>query len=125
WVTEAADRKQVPVDYLVVPLLVVCGSIIGTSCRIRPKQKDDWSVVPNLWGGIVGPPSMMKSPALDETVNKTLGRLEAEAGKEFRKAQDEYTINEMIAAAEQKKHKSMLALSYWLLVIDCGLKNIY
>lgn len=67
---------------LIVPLLVVCASVIGTSCRIRPKQQDDWSVVPNLWGGIVGPPSMMKTLALNEAVNKTLGRLEAAAGIE-------------------------------------------
>ncbi|CAK8715796.1 hypothetical protein KKHLCK_04910 [Candidatus Electrothrix laxa] len=105
WVTDAADRMQVPVDYLVVPLLVVCGSVVGTSCRISPKQLDDWSVVPNLWGGIVGPPSMMKSPALDEAVNKTLGGLEAESGQEFQKARSEYEINEMIAKAEQKKLK--------------------
>jgi hypothetical protein len=51
WVTEAADRMQVPADFLIVPLLAVCASVIGTSCRIRPKQQDDWSVVPNLWGG--------------------------------------------------------------------------
>ena len=105
WVTEAADRMQVPVDYLVVPLLVVCCSVVGTSCRISPKQLDDWSVVPNLWGGIVGPPSMMKSPALNEAVNKTLGRLEAEAGREYQTAQNEYEIKEMIAKAEQKKLK--------------------
>ena len=73
---------QVPADFLIVPLLVVCASVIGTSCRIRPKQQDDWDVVPNLWGGIVGPPSMMKTPALNEAVNKTLGRLEAAAGIE-------------------------------------------
>lgn len=105
WVIEAADRMQVPVDYLVVPLLVVCGSVIGTSCRISPKQLDDWSVVPNLWGGIVGPPSMMKSPALNEAVNKTLGRLEAKSGKEYQAAQDKYKADEMVAKARQKKLK--------------------
>ncbi len=103
WVTDAAGRMQVPVDYLVVPLLVVCGSLIGTSCQVRPKQQDDWSEVPNLWGGIVGPPSMMKTPALNEAVNKTLGRLEAEAGKEYQAAQDTYKADEMVAKARQKK----------------------
>jgi hypothetical protein len=105
WVTEAADRMQVPADFLIVPLLAVCASVIGTSCRIRPKQQDDWSVVPNLWGGIVGPPSMMKTPALNEAVNKTLGRLEAAAGKAYQEALAEYEVKVMIADAEQSKLK--------------------
>ncbi len=105
WVAEAADRMQVPADFLIVPLVAVCASVIGTSCCIRPKQQDDWSVVPNLWGGIVGPPSMMKTPALNEAVNKTLGRLEAAAGKAYQEALAEYEVKVMIADAEQSKLK--------------------
>jgi putative DNA primase/helicase len=33
-----------------------------------PKMNDDWTVIPNLWGGIVAPPSAMKTPALKEAL---------------------------------------------------------
>jgi hypothetical protein len=38
--------------------------VVGNRVRVRPKQNDDWEVVPNLWGAIIGRPSAMKSPAM-------------------------------------------------------------
>ncbi|MCP3891996.1 MAG: DUF3987 domain-containing protein, partial [Desulfobulbaceae bacterium] len=105
WIMDAADRMQVPPDYILAPVILTCGSIIGTSCRIRPKQKDDWSVVPNLWGGIVGPPSMLKSPALSEAVNKTLGRLEATARENHEEAEKEFNVAMMLDEANIKAIK--------------------
>ena len=45
---------------------------------MRPKRKTDWIEVPNLWGGIVGRPGMMKSPAMGEAL-KPLNWLDAKA----------------------------------------------
>jgi hypothetical protein len=81
-IKDEARRMSVPVDYIAIPIIVVCGSLIGTGCRIKPKQKDDWPVVPNLWGGLIGPPSRLKTPAMDVAIKKLLGRLEAEDAKE-------------------------------------------
>jgi hypothetical protein len=53
-------------------------AIIGAGCHVRPKRRDTWAVVPNLWGGIVGRPSTLKSPSLKE-VMKPLKRLEEKA----------------------------------------------
>jgi hypothetical protein len=39
-------------------------SVVGNKVRVRPKQHDDWTITPNLWGAIIGPPSAMKSPAM-------------------------------------------------------------
>lgn len=44
---------------------------------IRPKKQDDWTVVANLWGDVVGGPSMVKTP-IGEAM-KPLDRLEAAA----------------------------------------------
>lgn len=105
WVKDAANRMQMPHDFIIAPLLVVCGSIIGTSCRIRPKQRDDWTVTPNLWGGIVAPPSMLKTPALNEAVNKTLGRLEAAAREEHEDEIASYEAGIVLDAAKKKAIK--------------------
>lgn len=64
YVFDVSDRTQCPPDFVAVGALVGCATLIGNRVRILPKQFDDWTVVPNLWGAVVGPPSAMKSPAL-------------------------------------------------------------
>jgi hypothetical protein len=78
WCEDIAERMQVPLDYVAVGAVAVAASLVGRRVGIRPKRYDDWLVVSNLWAGIVGPPSAMKSPALAEVV-KPLDRLVAEA----------------------------------------------
>jgi putative DNA primase/helicase len=53
---DIAERMQCPLDYVAVGALIVTASIIGTSCGIRPKALDSWTVIPNLWGGVIGSP---------------------------------------------------------------------
>jgi hypothetical protein len=65
WIVDVADRMQVPLDYVAVGAMVALSSVVGRRATIRPKRNDDWTVVPNLWGAIVGPPGVLKSPALD------------------------------------------------------------
>ena len=64
YVMDVADRQQAPPDFAAVTALCGVAAVIGNRIRIRPKQSDDWEVVPNLWGAIVGRPSAMKSPAM-------------------------------------------------------------
>ena len=56
---------QCPPDYIATSCMVALGSLIGRKVCIRPKKRDDWVVVPNLWGGNVGLSTAMKSPAQD------------------------------------------------------------
>ena len=45
-------------DYVAAALIVGLGSVIGARCAIKPKRRDDWIVTPNLFGGVVGDPSL-------------------------------------------------------------------
>ena len=66
WIKDASNRMQCPPDFLAVASIVMTGSIIGAGCGIKPKQKDDWIVIPNLWGGGVGRPGIvLKNPAIN------------------------------------------------------------
>jgi hypothetical protein len=78
WISDISERMQVPPDYCAAGAVVVAGSLIGRKVGIHPKRYDDWLVVPNLWGAVVGKPAMLKSPALAE-IMKPLDRLVAEA----------------------------------------------
>jgi len=66
WLSDTSERLQCPIDYSAIAAIVACAALIGNKIRLRPKQHDSWLVVPNLWGGIVGTPGMMKTPAVNE-----------------------------------------------------------
>ena len=78
WVMDEADRMPCPPDFVAAAVLVGLGAIIGARCAIKPKARDSWLIVPNLWGGIVGLPSAKKSPAIGAAL-KPLDRLVARA----------------------------------------------
>jgi len=109
WVEDMAERMQCPVDYLAVSVMVVLASIVGRKVAIRPKREDDWTVVPNLWGAVIGEPGLMKTPALQEAM-KPLDRLVAEARADFARAQQQTafevkqdTIRRALLDADLKK----------------------
>ena len=82
WAADAAERLQVPLEYVAVPTIVSAASVIGRSVGIRPKQFDDWLVVVNLWAAIVGRPGFLKSPSL-AVGTSPLRRLDALAAEAF------------------------------------------
>jgi len=130
WAVDVSYRMQTPIDFTAAAIMVMCGALIGSSCGIKPKQKDDWLVIPNLWGGIVGRPGSMKSPAINEAL-KPLSVLETEAKerydqarsnyeaeKEIYKAQKEALKAEMAIAAKGKGSKSLDDLKYDFLALE-------
>ena len=82
WLMDIADRMQIPPDFSTAAAVVSLGSIIGRACGIHPKRHDDWLSIPNLWGGVIGRPSLMKTPAITEA-QRHLVRLETEARSEY------------------------------------------
>jgi len=78
WIMDICERMQIPPDFAAIGAVVVASSLIGRKIGIHPKRYDDWLVVPNLWGAVVGRPSLLKSPALAE-VMKPLSRLISKA----------------------------------------------
>jgi hypothetical protein len=118
WVMDEADRMPCAPDFVAAAAIVTLGAIIGARCAIKPKAKDDWLVVPNLWGGLVGLPSAKKSPAIGAAL-KPLDRLIAqaieaykaeleafEAGKTAFEARKEALEHRIKAAAKAKGGKA-------------------
>ena len=63
WITEAADAKSAPPDYVMAGLLATVGAAIGNSRWAAPWA--GWSEPPIIWTMLIGAPSSNKSPALD------------------------------------------------------------
>ena len=76
-IADIAERLQCPPDFPAVGAMVSLAAILGRKVGIRPKRRDDWAVIANLWGFIVGRPGLLKTPALQE-VMRPIMRLEVE-----------------------------------------------
>ncbi len=75
--TDIAERMQVPLDVVAAALISTLAGAVNRRPRIQPKAQDDqWYVVPNLWGGIIGTPGVMKTPVI-EAAARSLTDLQA------------------------------------------------
>ncbi len=112
WVMDIAHRMQCPPDFPAVAALVALSSLIGARAVIQPKARDDWQVVPNLWGAVVGRPGVKKSPALNEAL-KPLHRLQAAEFELHKAAHEAWQLDcrvaEMQADSNEKKAKGHAA----------------
>ncbi len=81
WIADIADRVQCPPDFPAVAAMVVLGSVLGRRVPVYPKRRDDWHEYPNLWGGVIGNPGVLKTPAISEVLRplRELEHLAAEA----------------------------------------------
>lgn len=101
WVMDIANRMQCPPDFPAVGAIAALSSLIGARAVIQPKAKDDWQVVPNLWGLIIGNPGVMKSPALSETL-RPLGRLEADAREAWEAEKEVWDLDVRVAELQNE-----------------------
>ena len=107
FVHDVAERMQCPPDYTAVAMMIVEAAIVGRKVAIRPKKNDDWLVVANLWGGIIGRPGVMKTPALQQAM-KFLYRLEQNAKAEFENAMECFADDTMIAEIKEKRRRQAI-----------------
>jgi putative DNA primase/helicase len=64
-VEDVAERMQTAIDFPAVVAVATLAGLTNRRALIQPKANDtSWVVVPNLWGGIVAPPGLMKSPVI-------------------------------------------------------------
>jgi hypothetical protein len=103
-VEDTAERMQVPLDYPAVVAVLCLGGVTGRRATIQPKAADtSWIVTPNLWGGIIAPPGMMKSPVIS-AITRPLTRIEADWRKEYDAALSSY---------QQQQEESELRRAAW------------
>lgn len=105
WISDVADRLSVPVEYVALPAVSAVGSVIGRAASIRPKRRDDWAVVPTLWGANIGGPGALKSPAIEQAM-RPIKKLATQARLDFegrsRAAQGDIAEREARTAAAKK-----------------------
>jgi hypothetical protein len=93
---DVSERMQCPADFVGVSLMAAAGSMIGRKVGIRPKDRDDWTVIANQWALLIGRPGILKSPAMEEAL-RPLKRLSVRAETEFKTAQANYQATAKVA----------------------------
>lgn len=103
-VVDVADRMQVPVDFPAVTVMATLSGVCGRRAVMLPKERDDtWVIVPNLWGAIIGPPGVMKSPVIS-AMTEPLRAIEREWRQEYDAALNEH---------KEEEERAKLDLAVW------------
>lgn len=108
YVYDEAARMGCSPDYVLACLVVALATIAGAKFRMKPKQLDNWLVVPNLWGCIVGSPSTMKSPATNAGL-KALEEIEKHEKAKYKKELNTYKSDSDFAVMKSKAAKKKAA----------------
>ena len=120
WVFDVARRmdNSAP-DFVAAAAIIQAGALIGRKVGIRPKRHDDWVVIPNLWGGLVGMPASMKTPALGAGL-KLIKQLAAKAKIDYEKALKDHEFDQVIYTARHNALKEALQSKAKELVTNRG-----
>lgn len=108
WIVDIAERMQCPPDFPAVGVITALSALIGARAVVAPKQHDDWRVVPNLWGLVVGRPGVMKSPALSEAL-KPLHRLESSEREQWQASHEAWQLDVKVAELAGKANEKQAA----------------
>lgn len=88
FIAAEAEALGCPPEFVALPLLVFCGAVAGNSRRLRIKP--GFEVLPIVWGGVIGRPGTVKSPALNRS-RQLLDVLQQEAWDHYREQLEAWT----------------------------------
>lgn len=103
-VFDVAERQQSPADFSAVTAMCAIAAVVGNRIRIAPKSHDDWTIVPNLWGGIIGRPSAMKSPAMQSALG-ALYAVQDDMRSEWEASTREKRVDDALSSLDAKNAK--------------------
>jgi len=89
YVADVQETIRCPLDYPAISVLESLSCVVGAGVAMRPNLKASFSVVPNLWGLVIGGASYKKTPGT-MTVFNVIKAFEKEARKKYEKDLKKY-----------------------------------
>jgi Protein of unknown function (DUF3987) len=111
WLANAAHGAGTTVDHVVVPLLAVASSLIGTARLIKPSKS--WPAPFTMWTAVVGYSGTGKTPGLDVT-KRALTKIERD-----RRAR----IGELRRVHESKAEQARAAHKAWKAAVQAAVED--
>jgi hypothetical protein len=92
FIQDTAERMGVATSSVTLAALVTCSAVISDEWRLQPKRHDyTWTENARLWGAIVGPPSILKTPVI-KACTEPIDRLEIKAHEQWKEDMARYEI---------------------------------
>jgi hypothetical protein len=101
---DVSYRMQAPLEYAITSLLTGFGALLGNKFSIYPKDKDNWRVVANIWGIIVGDAGSLKTPVITDT-SKYIKRLDDDLAYQQKQLKKQHHISVKALEAQMKVMK--------------------
>ncbi|WP_273721725.1 MULTISPECIES: YfjI family protein [unclassified Bartonella] len=102
YIYDVSERQQAPMDFIAVAALCGLAAVIGNGVRVAPKQYDDWTIVPNLWGALIGQSSTYKTPAMKAAL-APITCLQKQWYKEWLKQKEKQEIEERLKSLDKRE----------------------
>ena len=106
YVQDVSERMQSPPDFAAVGVLVMIATIVGRKIGIRPMRRNDWTVIVNLWGAVVGNSGVMKSPTLSASLS-AIKKLQAAEYDAFNRTKAEFDAQAEVAKLQRSVKKTL------------------
>lgn len=104
WLSDVAERAQCPLEYAAVGAVIGAAALIGRQIAVRPKNEDTWREYGNLWGLVIGPPGVKKSPALKEALGPVYA-IQREAWQAHKEAVQTAELKDTTRKVKEKEVK--------------------
>jgi Protein of unknown function (DUF3987) len=101
WNVDIAERGGFPLEFPAAAAIVGLSGLIGRRVALRPKRVDDWLIIPNLWGAVLGPPGVQKTPAVAGAL-RPLRRLASDSWRNQLQAAASFEKGRMVIEARQE-----------------------
>lgn len=103
-VDDVSERMQTPPDYAAAASVAALAGCVGRRVFVQPRANDpSWRKPCNLWGAIIGPPGLLKSPVI-EAVARPLFTIEELWRTEYKSE---------LSALELQREEAELDLQVW------------
>ena len=104
WLSDVSERAQCPLEYAAVGAVIGAAALIGRQIAVRPKTQDSWREYGNLWGLVIGPPGVKKSPALKEALGPIYA-IQREAWQAHKEAVQSAEMKDVTRKVKEKEVK--------------------
>jgi putative DNA primase/helicase len=108
WLGDIAERMQCAPDFVAVGAVVGLGAVVGRAVGVKPRRRDDWLVVPNVWGAVVARSGLLKTPAFEGAL-APVKRLAAQEQARYEGAIRDYEFQLQVSDARKAEARKKLA----------------
>ena len=106
-----SESANVPLEFVLFPYFAFIGILLGTNLRMKVGLENDYLETANLWGMIIGEPSIRKSAGYDSLIKFIHNEIQKHLNKKHQDEMEKYKVEKAkydgsISAIKNRKKSS-------------------